>query len=53
MGPSQFEEVQTAVLGEVHTEVEGAESWLEKVRNELMVTSSVQRARAADTRARQ
>jgi hypothetical protein len=38
-----------AVLGEVHTQVEGAESLLENVRNELMVTSSVRRAMAADT----
>ncbi len=48
-GHAQFKEVQKAVLGEVQAQVEGTESWLKKVRGDLMAANSVQRTRAVDT----
>ncbi len=44
-GHPQFEEIQKAVLGEVHAEVKGAESWLGKVRSNLMVANPTWRRR--------
>jgi hypothetical protein len=38
------------VLGEVRAQVEGAESWLEKVRGDLYAATTIRRARAVDTR---
>jgi hypothetical protein len=45
----QFEQVQEAVLGEVRAQVEGAESWLDKVWGDLYAASTVRRTRAVDT----
>ncbi len=50
-GHPEFEEAQWAVLGEIQAQVTGAETWLEKVRNDLYVAAvATQRTRAVDTR---
>jgi hypothetical protein len=50
-GHPEFEQVQRAVLGEVQAQVTGAETWLEKVRNDLYTAAvATQRTRAVDTR---
>jgi hypothetical protein len=50
-GHPEFEEAQRAVLGEITAQVTGAETWLEKIRNDLyMAAVTTQRTRAVDTR---
>jgi hypothetical protein len=48
-GHPQFKEVQKAVLGEVPAQVEAAESWLEKVRGDLMAVNPARRTRPLHT----
>jgi hypothetical protein len=49
-GHPEFEQAQRAVLGEIQAQVTGAETWLEKVRNDLYTAAvAVQRTRAVDT----
>ncbi len=50
-GHPEFEKTQRAVLGEITAQVTGAETWLEKVRNDLYTAAvTTKRTRAVDTR---
>jgi hypothetical protein len=50
-GHLEFVQTQRAVLGEITAQVTGAETWLEKVRNELCTAAvTTQQTRAVDTR---
>jgi hypothetical protein len=47
----EFKQAQRSVLGEVQAQVNGAESWLEKVRADLYAAAvASRRTRAVDTR---
>jgi hypothetical protein len=50
-GHPEYEEAQRAVLGEIQAQVTGAETWLEKISNDLYTAAvATQRTRAVDTR---
>jgi hypothetical protein len=50
-GHPEFKQAQRAVLGEIQAQVTGAETWLEKVRNDLYTAAvAVRRTRAVDMR---